>query len=82
MYYVYLLNSIADPNQIYIGYTANIANRLRLHNTGGSPHTAKYRPWNMIACTGFMEKSTAINFEMYLKSQSGRAFIAKRFLQK
>ena len=81
MYYVYLLNSIEDPDQIYIGYTVNISNRLRIHNTGGSPHTAKYRPWNMIAFTGFMEKSTAINFEKYLKSQSGRAFIMKRYFQ-
>lgn len=51
------------------------------HNSGGSIHTAKYRPWRLITYLGFQNKNTAIQFEKYLKSQSGRAFITKRFLK-
>ena len=45
MKYVYLLQSISVPNQRYIGITADLDERLRTHNAGGSPHTSKYRDW-------------------------------------
>ena len=80
MYYVYLLNSIPYPDQIYIGYTSDLKERLATHNNGGSVHTAKYKPWKLIAYLGFPSKEKAILFEKYLKSQSGRVFIKKRFL--
>jgi len=38
-----------------------------------------YRPWNLIAYFAFANEKTAISFEKYLKSQSGRAFAKKRF---
>ncbi|TET05935.1 GIY-YIG nuclease family protein [Candidatus Dependentiae bacterium] len=80
MYYVYLLISNNYPDQIYIGYTRDVSQRLKTHNNGGSPHTAKYKPWTLVAQFSFAKQSTALNFEKYLKSQSGRAFIKKRFL--
>jgi predicted GIY-YIG superfamily endonuclease len=81
MYYVYLLNSIADPDQVYVGYTLNVSDRLRVHNAGGSIHTAKYKPWKLVLYMGFVERSVAMEFEKYLKTQSGRAFLLKRFFQ-
>lgn len=51
-----------------------------IHNTGGSPHTAKYKPWELVSSISFESKSKAIEFEQYLKSGSGRAFIKKRLL--
>ena len=81
MFYVYLLISQLYPEQIYIGYTKDVMQRLKTHNNGGSPHTAKYKPWDLIVFFGFANQSTALNFEKYLKSQSGRAFIKKRFLR-
>ena len=80
MYYVYLIISISNPNQFYIGYTIDVERRLSVHNKGGSEHTSKYRPWKLVTYLGFPEKSTALKFEKYLKSQSGRAFVTKRFL--
>lgn len=81
MYYVYVLKSLNYPDQIYIGFTANLKNRLVVHNSGGSPHTAKYKPWKLISYTALENQDKAIEFEDYLKSKSGRALIYKRFLQ-
>lgn len=80
MYYVYILKSQNDPDKNYIGQTDDVAQRLYVHNTGGSSHTAKYKPWKLIASISFETKEKAIEFEQYLKSGSGRAFIKKRFL--
>lgn len=44
-YYVYLIKSIAYPDKVYVGYTTNIKQRLETHNSGGSIHTALFRPW-------------------------------------
>jgi len=80
MHYVYLIQSLSFPDQIYIGCTQNIDQRLMHHNSGKSPHTNKFKPWKIIVYLGFAYKSCAIEFERYLKSGSGRAFITKRFL--
>jgi predicted GIY-YIG superfamily endonuclease len=79
MYYVYLIKSITFPETLYVGYTTNLEQRLETHNSGGSIHTAKYRPWQLVMYLSFAEQSKAKEFEEYLKSQSGRAFAKKRF---
>ncbi len=79
LYYVYILNSISSPDRFYVGYTESIENRLDTHNSGGSVHTAKDKPWNMVMYSAFPNKETALNFEKYLKSHSGRAFSVKHF---
>ena len=78
MHYVYLLRSDPYPTQTYIGQTADLRQRLATHNAGGSPHTAKYRPWRITTYLAFSEKSQATAFERYLKSHSGIAFARKR----
>ena len=78
MYYVYLLRSESHPAQTYVGYTGDLRQRLTTHNAGGSPHTAKYRPWRLETYIGFSEKCKAMAFEKYLKSHSGKAFARKR----
>lgn len=79
-FYVYLIRSIKYPQTTCVGYTTNVNERLKTHNTGGSIHTKKDKPWELVACTLFKDMDTAKQFEKYLKSQSGRAFIKKRFL--
>ena len=79
MYYVYLLRSIKNPQKTYVGYTTNLKARLQKHNEGGSIHTAKYKPWKLIAYFAFVNEKRAMKFEKYLKTQSGRAFAKKRF---
>ena len=79
MKYVYLIQSLTVPSQRYIGITANLDERLRIHNAGGSPHTSKYRPWKFVLSLCFQDEQRAGEFERYLKSGSGHAFAKKRF---
>ena len=78
MWYVYILRSINNPDQEYIGATANLKQRLPEHNAGKSTHTAKFKPWELIWYCAFRDKYKALEFEKYLKSHSGRAFANKR----
>ena len=76
--YVYILQSLIDPDRFYTGFTDNIENRLIDHNSGKNPHTSKYRPWRIKTAIAFTDRSKALDFERYLKTQSGRAFAKKR----
>jgi putative endonuclease len=44
VFYVYLLISISDPTQRYVGFTTNLKQRVKSHNEGASAHTRKNRP--------------------------------------
>ena len=79
MHYVYLIRSIKNPNQIYIGNTVNLKQRLETHNSGGSSYTMPHKPWELVMFLGFKDKLKATAFEKYLKSGSGGAFAKKRF---
>jgi predicted GIY-YIG superfamily endonuclease len=78
MRYVYLIRSHSHPNQSYIGITSALEKRLSVHNSGGSVHTSKFKPWKLITSLAFSEDSKALAFERYLKTGSGRAFAKKR----
>ena len=80
MCFVYILRSINFPTRVYVGFTEDIRARLQKHNEGGNVSTAPYRPWKMIFYCAFEDKGKALAFETYLKSHSGKAFSAKRFL--
>ena len=73
-----MIRSIPNPDQTYVGFSEDLKTRLKTHNDGRSPHTAKFKPWQLITSLGFKEKSTAVAFEKYLKSHSGKAFANKR----
>lgn len=79
MHYVYLIRSEAFPKQTYIGFTANLKERMAAHNAGKSKHTAKYMPWKLISYHAFADEAKARAFEHYLKTGSGQAFARKRF---
>jgi predicted GIY-YIG superfamily endonuclease len=49
MFYVYLLISIADPDQRYVGFTTDVKRRVKSHNEGASVHTRKYKPWKLVS---------------------------------
>lgn len=81
MHYVYILRSIPHPDQTYVGLAEDPANRLKAHNAGRSPHTAKFMPWEIVALVGLPSRKQAAAFEAYLKSGSGRAFCSRHFLR-
>lgn len=81
MVYVYLIESVHQRQQHYVGITQDLKQRLSDHNEGKSPHTRKFKPWNLVAYAGFADESTAVDFEKYLKSGSGKTFLKRHFLR-
>jgi len=77
-FYVYILQSELIEGHFYSGFTEDLQARLKKHNTGEVPHTAKFRPWWIKTAIAFTEREQAAKFERYLKSSSGRAFAKKR----
>jgi len=77
-FYVYILFSQTEGEHYYVGFTEDLHSRLRKHNAGEVPHTAKYRPWHIKTAILFTDRERAAAFERYLKSASGRAFAKKR----
>jgi putative endonuclease len=77
-FYVYILQSKSSTEHYYVGFTEDLEQRLREHNDGKLPNTARFRPWRIKSAHAFGDKATALAFEMYLKSASGRAFAKKR----
>ncbi|NOU37006.1 MAG: GIY-YIG nuclease family protein [Kiritimatiellaceae bacterium] len=77
-YYVYILQSLSEAETFYTGYTTDLENRLKKHNSGSVPHTAKHRPWRIKTAIAFTDKQRAVDFEVYLKTHSGRSFVSKR----
>ena len=79
LYYVYLLKSIPFPQKYYVGFSNEVSARLQVHNSGGSVHTSRYKPWQMVVYLSFEDKHKALAFERYLKSGSGKAFSRRHF---
>ena len=46
-FYVYILQSEADPQRFYTGLTDDLRRRLRNHNSGRIVHTSKWKPWQL-----------------------------------
>jgi len=63
-HYVYILESISQLRHYYTGSTNNIAERLKKHNEGGCPHTAKFHPWQIKNYFAFNSKEKALKFEI------------------
>ena len=80
MHYVYVIQAIHFSDLTYVGYTTDVNDRVNTHNAGGSVYTAQYRPWKLIWHCTFEDKYKALDFEKYLKTSSGKAFLQKRFL--
>jgi putative endonuclease len=69
----------ADGEQ-YAGCTEDLDARLERHNSGYVPATEKRRPVELLVYVAFNNKYKAFEFEKYLKSGSGRAFLKKHFV--
>jgi predicted GIY-YIG superfamily endonuclease len=77
-FYVYILQSEMAAETFYVGFTEDLRSRVKLHNAGQVPHTAKFGPWRIKTAVALTDRQRAIQFERYLKSSSGRAFAKKR----
>jgi putative endonuclease len=70
-YCVYVLFSKKDY-LLYIGYSANLNNRLVNHNSGGTRSTFRRRPLELIFCEFYLFKSDALRREKYFKTTMGK----------
>ena len=76
--FVYVLRSVQDPEQYYVGLTSNPNHRLAAPHDGDA-QTARHQPWRLLVTIEFTEEHRALAFERYLKSGSGREFSRRHF---
>ena len=74
MYYVY---SLKCRDGFYIGCTNDLMGRIERHQKGHIPATSDRLPVKLEFYFAINNKYRAYEFEKYLKSGSGRAFIKK-----
>lgn len=78
MYCVYLLK--CKDGKIYTGCTHNLDKRLDRHQRGHVSFTRDRLPVELLSYTAFPNKYKAYEFEKYLKSGSGRAFMKRHLI--
>jgi predicted GIY-YIG superfamily endonuclease len=76
MTYVYIL--MCNNDKTYVGCTSDLKERMQRHKNGYVPATKNLRPLKLLTYIAFTDKYKAYEFEKYLKSGSGRAFLKKR----
>lgn len=66
--YVYVLQSMRFPRQLYVGFTNNLRKRYAEHNAGTSPSTKRYMPWRLSYYEAFSHERLARERESHLKN--------------
>lgn len=77
MYYVY---SLKCKDGYYVGCTDNLKERIDRRTKGYVPATANRLPLKLDFYFAIEDKYKAFEFEKYLKSGSGRAFINRHLV--
>ncbi|MAJ86036.1 MAG: excinuclease ABC subunit C [Candidatus Pelagibacter sp.] len=67
----------------YVGYTNNLNNRLKKHNTGKGAKSTRGLQWFYIFSKKFKTKKDAMKYEYFLKkNRSLRSNIKKKYLSR
>ena len=77
---VYILQSKKD-NSYYIGFTSDLNQRLKYHNSGKSRYTSKKMPWKVVYTEKFNTRSEAMKREKFLKKQKNQEFYSKLIMK-
>ena len=79
-HYVYLIGSNKNSQlKTYVGYTCNLINRLKLHNSGKGAKSTKGRKWKVIYKKKCTSKNSAMSLEYYIKKNKKlRKFFANK----
>lgn len=77
LYYTYVLLSLKD-NEIYVGYTEDLSQRIKMHNSGQVTATKFRMPLKLIYFEACLNKEKAIKREKTLKTGFGRKYIKNR----
>ena len=67
IYHVYMLLSKSIKPVTYVGYTKDLKNRIKLHNSGKGAKFTRGRKWIIIYKERFKSKKEAISREYYIK---------------
>jgi putative endonuclease len=77
-FYVYLIISKRKNKYItYVGYTNNINNRLKLHNTSKGAKFTKGGVWFLAYLAKYLSKNIAMKEEYLLKHDKKKRYIIK-----
>lgn len=83
-YYVYILlskNNNTSKCVTYVGYTSNLKERIKLHNTSKGAKFTKGRQWILVYKRFFNKKELAMKYEYKLKhDKKKRSLIKKKFI--
>ena len=78
-YFVYVIGSLKNfKPKTYVGWTKDLNERLRKHNSGKGAKSTKGRKWKIIYHEIFNSKEKALRREYYLKKD----IILRRKLRK
>ncbi len=77
MYYVY---SLKCKDGYYVGCTDDLDDRMERHEKGRVPATSNRLPIELEFYFAISDKYKTFEFEKYLKSGSGRAFINRHLV--
>tara|TARA_B100001057_G_scaffold169004_1_gene169803 strand:- start:42 stop:272 length:231 start_codon:yes stop_codon:yes gene_type:complete len=74
-----MLKSISKKSVTYVGYTNNLLNRIKLHNSGKGAKFTRGRKWKLIYKEKYNTKNQAISREYYIKkNKTLRNFIKNK----
>ena len=77
-YYVYLILSKSTKKNIsYVGYTNNLINRIKKHNSSSGAKFTRGRKWRIIYSKKYYSKSIALKEEYKLKKDYKKRKIIK-----
>jgi putative endonuclease len=71
MHYTYLIKSKKDSS-VYIGYSADLKNRIKEHNSGKTKSIKHKIPYELVYYEGYKNKTDAKKREIELKKNSYR----------
>jgi len=77
--YVYVIESIKN-DELYIGFTKDLKQRIKQHNEGLNKSTRSYRPWKLVFYEAYINEKDAARREKYLKISQGSRLL-KRMLK-
>ena len=82
-YYVYIiLSKIGKKSISYVGYTKNLKNRLKLHNSSKGAKFTRGKKWKIIYSKRYNSKSIAMKNEYLLKKDyKKRKYIKYQFIK-
>tara|TARA_A100000164_G_scaffold309950_1_gene287440 strand:- start:220 stop:480 length:261 start_codon:yes stop_codon:yes gene_type:complete len=79
-FYVYLICTKNNDNRLisYVGYTNNIKNRIKKHNSSKGAKFTRGKNWKLLFKKKFLTKSEAMKYEYMLKKDKMKRTILKK----